>query len=89
MIIFADIIKIVTMCNKTIFKATKKLTELKNAICICIFWYSKFADFQWKMLMLAQLKGCVNLLIYFLDLLKVSYNCAKSHHCKICVTDFR
>ena len=43
--IFADIIKLVTMFIKTIFKGTKKLKELEmtyqNAICICISWYCK------------------------------------------------
>ena len=38
------------------------------------------------MLMSAELKGCVTRLIYFLDLLWVRYNCAKFHHCRICVT---
>ena len=41
------------------------------------------------MLMSAELKGCVTWFIYFLDLLWVRYNCAKFHHCRICVTDFR
>ena len=27
--------------------------------------------------------------MYFLGLLQVRYNCAKFHHCRICVTDFR
>ena len=39
-VIFADIIKIVTMSIKTIFKDTKKLEELEtmyqNAIYVCI-----------------------------------------------------
>ena len=38
------------------------------------------------MLMSAELKACVTWFIYFLDLLYVRYNCAKSHHCRICVT---
>ena len=41
------------------------------------------------MLMPAELKGCVTWFIYFLDLLWVRYNCAKCHHCSICVIDFR
>ena len=40
------------------------------------------------MLMSAELKGCVTWFIYFLDLLWLRYNCAKFHHCRICVTDF-
>ena len=41
-----------------------------------------------KMLMSAELRVCVTWFIYFLDLLCVRYNCAKFHHCRICVTDF-
>ena len=36
------------------------------------------------MLMSAELKGCVTWAIYFF-----SHNCAKFHHYKVCVTDFR
>ena len=50
---------------------------------------AKFADFRWKMLMPAELKGCVTWFISFLDLLWVRYICAKFHHCRMCVTDFR
>ena len=42
-----------------------------------------------KMLMSAEVRGCVTRFIYFLDLLEVRYNCAKYHHCRICVRDFR
>ena len=41
------------------------------------------------MLISAELKGCVTWFIYFLDLPWVRYNCAKFHHCRICVTGFR
>ena len=41
------------------------------------------------MLMSAELKGCVTWFIYFLDLLLARYICARLHHCRICVTDFR
>ena len=43
---------------------------------------AKFADFRWKMLMSAELKGCVTWFIYFFDLLWLRYNCAKFHHCR-------
>ena len=46
--------------------------------------------------MFAELKGVsrdshiyIYIYIYILDFLQVRYNCAKSHHCRICVTDFR
>ena len=42
-----------------------------------------------KILMSAELRGCITWFIYFLDLVYVRYNCAKFHHCEICVTDFR
>ena len=41
------------------------------------------------MLMSAEVRGCVTWFICFLDFLCVRYNCAKFHHCRICVTDFR
>ena len=41
------------------------------------------------MLMSEELKGCVTWFIYFLDLFWLSYNCAKFHHYRICMTDFR
>ena len=37
----------------------------------------------------AELKECVTLFMYFLDLHQVRYNCAKFHNCRICVADFR
>ena len=42
-----------------------------------------------KKLMSAELKDCVTGFIYFLDLPLVRSNCAKFHHCRICVADFR
>ena len=42
-----------------------------------------------QMLMSAELKGCIALFIHFLNLPSVNYNCAKFHHCRTCVTDFR
>ena len=44
----------------------------------------KFADFRSK---IADVSG--TWFIYFLDLFQVGYNCAKFHHCRICVTDLR
>ena len=46
-------------------------------------------NFGEKMLMSAEVKGCVTWFMHFLDLLWVRYNGAKFHQCKICVTDFR
>ena len=50
---------------------------------------AKFADFQWKNADVSRTQGCVTWFIYFLDLLRVRYNCANFHHCRICVTDLR
>ena len=52
---------------------------------------AKYADFRWKkMLMSAELMGCVTCFIYFLDPLLVRwYNCANFHHFRICMTDFK
>ena len=41
------------------------------------------------MLMSAELKGCITWFIHFFDLPYVRYNCAKFHHCRICVVNFR
>ena len=50
--IFADIIKIVTIFIKTIFKDSKKLKELEiiyqNVIYICISWYIQICWFAVK-----------------------------------------
>ena len=51
-VIFVEIIKIVTMFFKQSLKTQEKLKELEvmyqNAIYVCISWYSKFADFSRK-----------------------------------------
>ena len=41
-----------------------------------------------KILMPGEINGCVTRFIYFLDVLWVRYNCAKFHHCRICVTNY-
>ena len=41
------------------------------------------------MLMSAEIKVCVTLLMHFLDLLYAKHNCGKFHDFRICVTDFR
>ena len=62
--IFADIVKIVTMFIKIIFKDSKKSKELEimyqNSICIWYFLIKKnLLISNEKMLILAELKGCV------------------------------
>ena len=42
-----------------------------------------------KMLISAELKGCVRRFVCFLDLLSVRYNSAKLYHCGICINDLR
>ena len=42
-----------------------------------------------KLLMSAELKGCVTWFIHFLNLLYVRYNCAKFDHCRLYMTDCR
>ena len=62
----------------------------QNTIYICISWYSKICWFLVKkILMSAELKGCVTWFIYFLDFIWVRYKCAKFHHCRTCIKDFR
>ena len=79
---------------KQSLKTQKKLKELKimyqNAIYIFVSWYSKICRFPLKKFWSQQnSKACVTWFIYFLNLLKIRYNCAKFYHCRICVTDFR
>ena len=50
---------------------------------------TKAAGFREKILMSADIKMCANLFVYVLNLLWVRYNCAKFHHCRICVRDLR
>ena len=84
--IFADIIKL-----KTIFKDSrkvKKIFESKCSLCIYFLIQQNLLISVEKLLMSAELIEChVN--HNFSDLFQVRYNCAKFHHCKICVTDFR
>ena len=93
--ILADIIKIVTMFIKTIFKDSKKFKRIRNYVSKRNL-YLYFLILQnllvsgEKMLMLTELKGCLTWFICFLDLLYVRYNNgAKFHHCRIFMTDFR
>ena len=61
----------------------------QNAIYICISWYSKISWFPVKKCWCQQNSRGLSRDSYFLDLLWVRYNCAKFHHCRICVTGFR
>ena len=92
--IFAEIIKIITKFIKKIFKDSRKVKRIRNYVSKCnLYLYfliqQNLLISEEKMLISAKLRGCVTWLIYFLDLLYVRYNCAKFHHCRICVTDFR
>ena len=89
--IFPDIIKIVTMF---IFKKSLKTQKRKNQkLCIKMQSTSVFLDIAnlltsgEKMLMSAELKGCVAWFICVLDLLYVRYNFVEFHYCRICVSD--
>ena len=50
---------------------------------------AKFDDFRWKNTDVSRIQGVCHVIDIFLDLLWVRYNCAKFHHWRICVTDFR
>ena len=85
---FADIIKIKT------FKDLKEVGRTRNYVLKCnIYPYfliqQKLLIFGEKMLMLAEIKGCVTWFMCFLYLLYVRYNCTKFHHCRVSVTDCR
>ena len=61
--IFADIIKILTTFIKDIFKDSRKVKRIRNYLSIqsisVFIDITKFADFREKMLMSADLRGCV------------------------------
>ena len=61
----------------------------QNAVYICIFDIAKFTGFQWKTDGVSRNQGVYHVIIYFLDFLKVRYNWANFHHCRISVTNFR
>ena len=91
---FADMIKIETKFIKTIFKDSEKLKELEtmyqNAIYIRISWYSKTCWFPVKKSWIQQnSKGVSRDSYVFSIFVQLRYKCAKLHHCRICVTDFR
>ena len=92
--IFADIIKVVTMFVKAIFSNSKEIRRIKNYVSKCnLYLYfliqQNLSISGKKMLMSADLKGCLTSFICFLDLLQVRCNYAKSYHCGIYVADFR
>ena len=71
--IFADIIKILTIFIKTIFKDSKKLKELEigyqNPIYICISWYSKICWLSVKKRWCQQISRSVSCDSYFFEIL--------------------
>ena len=92
--IFADIIEIVVMFFRTIIKDSRKVKRIRNYVSksnlyLYILMQQNLQISSEKMLISAELKGFITLFLYFLDLPQVRYNCAKFHHCRICVTDFR
>ena len=82
------------MFIKIIFKDSKKVKRIKNYVSKCntylyFLMQQNLLIFGEKMMMSAEFKGCVTWFICCLDLLEVKYNCAKFHHCRVNVTDFR
>ena len=72
-----------------------KVSSKNQKLCIkiqSIFVFldtTKVVDSGEKILISAELKGCVTWFIYILDLLWVRRNCIKFHHCRLCGTVFR
>ena len=90
---FASIIKIFTMFIITIYTNSRKVKINRNYVSKCnLYLYfliqQNLLISSEKMLVSAELKGCVTWFIFFLDLLWLRYNCAKFHCCRICATDF-
>ena len=75
-------------------KDSKKVKRFRNFVPkLNLYLYfliqQNLLTFNKKMLMSAELEGCVTWFIYLLVHLQMRYNCVKFHFCRICVTDFR
>ena len=91
---FADIIKILTMFIKKIFKDIKNAKRFryyipKYNLYLHFLIEKNLLIFDGKVLMSAELRGCVTWFIYFMGVLEVRINCTNFPLCRICVTGFR
>ena len=88
--IFVDIIKIASIFTKTIVKDSKKFERIRNYVSKwnLYFYFLIQQNFQFpvKKLWHQQNSGCVQPDSYIYC---IFFRCAKSHHCRICVRDFR
>ena len=73
---------------KTIFRL-KKVKRIRMHFISVFLDMAKFADFKWKNAKISRTQGVCHVIHMFLDLLWVRYNCAKFHHSRMCVTEFR
>ena len=93
-VIFADISKVATIFIKRILKDSKSVKRIWNCVSKCylylyfLIWQNLLISGE-KMLMSEKLNVWITWFKYFLDLLKVRYNCTKFHRCRIFLTDFR
>ena len=67
--ILADIIKIVTIFIKTMFRDSKKVKRIRNYVSKSNLYLYFLMISGEKILMSAELNGCVTWFIYFLDLI--------------------
>ena len=90
--IFADIIKVVTIFIKTIFKDSKKFKRIRNYSQSSVFIYfsscNKICRFLVKKCWCQQISRGVlrdshDFWIFF------RYNCTKFHHCRLYMTGFK
>ena len=82
------------MFIKTITKGSRKVKRIRNYLSnsnlyVYFLMQQNLLISGEKMLMSAELKECVTSFIHFFSLPQVSFNCAKFHHCRICVAGFR
>ena len=88
--IFDNIIKIVTIFIKTIFKVKSIRTYISKCSLCLYFLIQQSLLISSKKCWYQQNSSVVSRDSYiFLDLLWVRYNCAKFYHFRICVTDSR
>ena len=50
---------------------------------------ARFADFRWKLADVNETQGVCHVFHIIFGIFKAIYNCAKFHHRRICVTDFK
>ena len=91
-VIFADIIKIVTFLLRQPLKTQKSLKNykfyIKKQSIHVVLDIAKLTDFRWKFSDVSGTQGVGHVIHISFWSFYVRYNSAKFHHCRICVRDW-